>query len=49
MDVAVDMFHGDVGKIGIVIDSDMDGACSAAIAYMLCKEYHLLLYQMNQL
>ena len=40
MDVAVDMFHGDVGKIGIVIDSDMDGACSAAIAYMLCKEYH---------
>ena len=40
MDVAVDMFRGDVGKIGIVIDSDMDGACSAAIAYMLCKEYH---------
>lgn len=40
MDVAVDMFHGDVGKIGIVIDSDMDGACSAAIAYILCKEYH---------
>ena len=40
MDVAVDMFHGDVGRIGIVIDSDMDGACSAAIAYMLCKEYH---------
>ena len=40
MDVAVDIFHGDVGRIGIVIDSDMDGACSAAIAYMLCKEYH---------
>lgn len=40
MDVAVDMFHGDVGRIGIIIDSDMDGACSAAIAYMLCKEYH---------
>ncbi len=39
MDVAVDMFREDVGKIGIVIDSDMDGACSAAIAYMLCKEY----------
>lgn len=38
--VAVDMFHGDVGRIGIVIDSDMDGACSAAIAYMLCKEYY---------
>lgn len=41
MDVAGDMFHGDVGRIGIVIDSDMDGACSAAIAHMLCKEYHL--------
>lgn len=40
MGVAVDIFHGDVGRIGIVIDSDMDGACSAAIAYMLCKEYH---------
>nr|DAO00548.1 MAG TPA: single-stranded-DNA-specific exonuclease RecJ [Caudoviricetes sp.] len=40
MDVAVDMFHGDVDRTGIVIDSDMDGACSAAIAYMLCKEYH---------
>ena len=40
MDAAVDMFHGDVGRIGIVIDSDMDGACSAAITYMLCKEYH---------
>lgn len=40
MDVAVDMFHEDVGRIGIVIDSDMDGACSAAIAYILCKEYH---------
>lgn len=39
MDVAIDMFREDVGKIGIVIDSDMDGACSAAIAYMLCKEY----------
>lgn len=40
MDVVVDMFHEDVSRIGIVIDSDMDGACSAAIAYMLCKEYH---------
>ncbi len=40
MDVAVDMFRGDMSRIGIVIDSDMDGACSAAIAYMLCKEYH---------
>ena len=40
MDVAVDMFHGDVGRVGIVIDSDMDGACSAAIAYMLYKEFH---------
>ena len=38
MDVAVDMFRKDVGRIGIVIDSDMDGACSAAIAYMLCIE-----------
>lgn len=40
MDVAVDMFRGDIDRIGIVIDSDMDGACSAAIAYMLCKEHH---------
>lgn len=40
MDVAVDMFRGDMGRIGIVIDSDMDGACSATIAYMLCKECH---------
>ena len=40
MDVAVDIFRGDIDRIGIVIDSDMDGACSAAIAYILCKEYH---------
>ena len=40
MDVAVDMFRGDIGRIGIIIDSDMDGACSAAIAYILCKEHH---------
>ena len=40
MDVAVDMVHDDIGSVGIVIDSDMDGACSAAIAYMLCKEFH---------
>ncbi len=40
MDVAVDIFRGDIDRIGIVIDSDMDGACSAAIAYMLCKEYN---------
>lgn len=40
IDVAVDMFREDVGRIGLVIDSDMDGACSAAIVYMLCKEYH---------
>lgn len=40
MDVAVNMFHSDAGKVGIVIDSDMDGACSAAITYMLCKEFH---------
>lgn len=40
MDIVIDMFHGDVGRVGIVIDSDMDGACSAAIAYMLCKEFH---------
>ena len=38
MDVAVDIFRGDIDRIGIVIDSDMDGACSAAIAYMLCIE-----------
>ena len=40
MDVAVDIFNYIDGNIGIVVDSDMDGACSAAIAYMLCKEYH---------
>ena len=40
MDVAVDMFRGDIGRIGIIIDSDMDGACSAVIAYILCKEHH---------
>ena len=38
MDVAVDMFKYAKGSVGIVIDSDLDGACSAAIAYMLCIE-----------
>ncbi len=40
MDVAVNLFNHVKGSVGIIIDSDMDGACSAAIAYMLCKEYH---------
>ncbi len=40
MDVAVNLFNHAKGSVGIVIDSDLDGACSAAIAYMLCKEYH---------
>ena len=39
MDKTAEMFNGDTGQIGIVIDSDLDGVCSAAIAYMLCKEY----------
>ena len=39
MDVAVNLFNHAKGSVGIVIDSDLDGACSAAIAYMLCKEY----------
>ena len=41
MDVAVDMFkyaNGDI-QIGIVTDSDGDGNLSAAIAYLLCKEF----------
>ena len=38
MDVAVDIFNHAKGSVGIVIDSDLDGACSAAIAYMLCIE-----------
>lgn len=39
---AVDMFkqHLDDGdKIVIVQDSDQDGSCSAAITYMLCREF----------
>lgn len=40
MDVVVNLFNHAKGSVGIVIDSDLDGACSAAIAYMLCKEYH---------
>ena len=43
IDVAVDMFRGDVGRIGIIIDSDMDGACSAAIAYMAMTKIKPLL------
>ena len=38
MDVAVNLFNHAKGSVGIVIDSDLDGACSAAIAYMLCIE-----------
>ena len=38
MDVAVNLFNHTKGSVGIVIDSDLDGACSAAIAYMLCIE-----------
>ena len=38
MDVAVNLFNHVKGSVGIVIDSDLDGACSAAIAYMLCIE-----------
>lgn len=41
MDVAVDMFKyaNDDIQIGIVVDPDGDGNLSAAIAYMLCKEF----------
>lgn len=41
MDVAVDMFKyaNDNTQIGIVADSDGDGNLSAAIAYLLCKEF----------
>lgn len=41
MDVAVDMFKyaNDDIQIGIVTDSDGDGNLSAAIAYLLCKEF----------
>ena len=41
MDVAVDMFKyaNDNIQIGIVADSDGDGNVSAAIAYLLCKEF----------
>ena len=38
MDAAVNLFNHVKGSVGIVIDSDLDGACSAAIAYMLCIE-----------
>lgn len=38
MDIAVNLFNHAKGSVGIVIDSDLDGACSAAIAYMLCIE-----------
>ena len=38
MDVAVNLFNHAKGSVGIVIDSDLDGACSAAIAYILCIE-----------
>ena len=38
MDVAVNLFNHAKGSVGIVIDSDLDGACSAAIAYLLCIE-----------
>lgn len=41
MDVAVDMFKyaNDGIQIGIVADSDGDGNLSAAITYLLCKEF----------
>lgn len=41
MDVAIDMFKyaNDDIQIGIVADSDGDGNLSAAIAYLLCKEF----------
>lgn len=38
MDVAANLFNHAKGSVGIVIDSDLDGACSAAITYMLCIE-----------
>lgn len=38
MNKAVGLFNRAKGSVGIVIDSDLDGACSAAIAYMLCIE-----------
>lgn len=41
MDVAIDMFKyaNDNIQIGIVADSDGDGNLSAALAYLLCKEF----------
>lgn len=41
MDVAVDMFKyaSDDIQVGIVVDPDGDGNLSAAIAYLLCKEF----------
>ena len=41
MDTAIDMFKyaNDHIQIGIVADSDGDGNLSAAIAYLLCKEF----------
>ena len=38
MNIAVNLFNHAKGAVGIVIDSDLDGACSAAIAHMLCIE-----------
>ena len=41
---AVELFDKHVkakSKVGIVVDSDMDGACSSAIIYMFCKEHSL--------
>ena len=35
MDVAVNLFNHAKDPVGIVIDSDLDGACSAAIALSL--------------
>lgn len=41
MDKAISLFnyHMPNGKIVIVQDSDNDGSCSAAITYMLCREF----------
>lgn len=45
MEEAIDIFwsyimsHEKIGyKVGIVMDSDMDGTCSAALMYLFCKE-----------
>lgn len=41
MDKAISLFNYHIpnGKIVIVQDSDNDGSCSAAITYMLCREF----------